>query len=202
MSNLENLVSIGDQFDRLGEYQLADRIDSIIKLAAKVQLNFEGNPHDRPYSKEEEQRLLTVLFEHVIDLYFDIMPKIEYLVPFWDALRSTFETARLKTQENIKDKTKAFDFEAYKKWIRSLTETKHKLEEWRTKPLSSARVTQERALLLSPMQRLIAKLETLFSDDQSLEVILQEWKHVLSVFDNIFGQTTEQIAGVDFKRNI
>jgi hypothetical protein len=196
------LVELGDEFDRLGHHELADRVDRILKLAADVRIDFHPEKSERPYNKEEYQRLLAVVFEHLVDLYYDVVPKIDYLKSFWDIVRSAIETSRARVQLNMKEKTKAFDYEAYKKWAEKLKSLKQKLENWQDRELTGAKVLQERFLLLTPLKQLIVQLQTTFSDDKDMEAICEEWQRVLIVFDNIFDQTTSQITGEDLKHSI
>lgn len=202
MSSLVRLAELGDEFDRLGQHELAEKIDGIIKLAADVDVNFEPGALDRPFDLEEQQRLLTVVFEHLVDLYYHTIPEIEYLAPFWDIIRSALESARIKTKKNIDDKTSAFDYAAYKKWSEDLGKLREKFAKWRQEELSKVRVLQERYLIVLPLKRLVHQLETLYKDDQALQAIETEWRRLLSIFDNIFEQTTAQIADVELKRNV
>lgn len=207
MSNLIRLAQLGDEFDRLGEHDLADRIDSIIKTAADGDVNLEGMPVEqdetnKEFTKEEHQRLLTVVFEHLMDVYIATLPEIEYLQPFWDIIKSAIETARARTKTNIDKKTNAFDYNQYKKWAEKLAKIRGKLARWRKEELTSSRVLQERFLITSPLKQLINQLDYTFSDDQALQSIYDEWNRLLIVFDNIFEQTTEEIAGVPLKRNL
>jgi hypothetical protein len=200
--NINDLVQLGDEFDSLGQADLADRVDRIIKLAADVRIDFHPETSKRKYNKEEHQRLLTVAFEHLVDLYYKTLPKIDYLKSFWDVIRSALETSRSRVQINMKEKTQAFDYQEYKKWAEKLKSFQEKLIDWNKKDLSSARVLQERFLILTPLKQLIAQLERTYSDDQDMEAIREEWQRILIVFDNIFDQTTAQITGEDLKYNI
>lgn len=202
MSNLIRLAELGDEFDSLGRHDLANKVDTILKLAADVRVNFESPVEDRPFSKEEYQRLLSVVFEHLIDIYFEVIPKIDYLKPFWDTIRSALETARARVKINIAKKTKAFDYKLYRKWAEELAGIRKKLIEWGLKDLTSARVLQERFYLLVPLKRILRQLEHTFSDDQALQSIADEWGRLLIILDNVFDQTTSEIIGMDFKRSV
>lgn len=202
MVNINDLVQLGDEFDNLGQIDLADRVDRIIKLAADVRIDFHPETSKRKYDKQEHQRLLMVAFEHLIDVYYKALPKIDYLKSFWDVIRSALETSRARVQMNMKEKTKAFDYDEYKKWAGKLKFFQEKLLDWNKKELSSARVLQERFLILTPLKQLIAQLEKTFSDDKDMEAIREEWQRILIVFDNVFDQTTAQITGEDLKYNI
>lgn len=202
MSNLIRLAELGDEFDRIGEHELADRVDSILKLAADAGVDLNTDEKDEGFTKEEHQRLLTVVFEHLADLYIDVLPKIEYLQPFWDVIKSAIETARARTATNIADKTKAFEYQQYKKWAEQLAKLREKFANWLDKELTPTRVLQERYLITNPLKRLISQLEVTFADDEAMQALKDEWKRLLIVFDNIFEQTTEEIAGTPLKRNI
>jgi len=207
VSNLIRLAQLGDEFDRLGEHELADRIDSIIKVAADGDISLEGMPVDqddtnKEFTKEEHQRLLTVVFEHLMDVYISALPEIEYMQPFWDVIKSALETARARTKTNIDKKTNAFDYKQYKKWAEKLSDIRKKLVHWRNQELTSSRVLQERFLITTPLKQLINQLDYTFSDDEAIQAIYDEWNRLLIIFDNIFEQTTGEIAGVPLKRNL
>lgn len=202
MSNLIRLAELGDEFDRFGEHELADRVDSILKLAADANVDLNDGEQEESFTKEEHQRLLTVVFEHLMDLYIDVLPKIEYLQPFWDVIKSAIETARARTAVNIEDKTKAFEYQQYKKWAEQFGKLREKFANWVDKELTSARVLQERFLITSPLKRLINQLEITFADDEAMQALKDEWKRLLIVFDNIFEQTTGEIAGIPLKRSL
>lgn len=201
MNNIVKLAQLGDEFDRLGEHDLADRVDSILKLAAEADVGLNGE-EEQEFSKEEHQRLLTVVYEHLMDLYIDVLPKIEYLQPFWDVIKTAIETSRARVKTNIEEKTKAFDHDKYQKWAQDLAELRSKFANWTDAELTPARVLQERFLITAPLKQLISQIELTYSDDQAINSIKEEWERILIIFDNIFEQTTGEIAGVPLKRSL
>ena len=191
---------MADKFDRLGEHELADRVDAIIHLAAENETSINNEKPE--YSKEEYQRLLANVFEHLTTIYFTIIPEIEYLLPFWDTLKGAIEVARANTIKSLEDKVKTFDFIRYREWIRQLADIRKELISCKQLPLDASRVLRERTLLTLPLEKIINQLSLLYQDDENLKNLENQWKTLLIVFDNVFEQTTAQIAGVDLKRHI
>lgn len=202
-AKLDKLVAIADRLDRLGEHHLADRIDTIIHLAAENEtIPTDSDSEETEYSKEEYQRLLANVFEHLSTIYFDTIPNIEYLAPFWETIKGAIESARFKSVQALEDKVKTFDFVRYREWIKELATLRKNLVSCRKLPMDASRVLRERTLLVLPLEKIIHQLALLYKDDQTLKALEDEWRSLLAVFDNVFEQTTAEIANIDLKRHI
>ncbi len=197
MDNINKLVQLADEFDRLGHTDLANNVDRAIRLAADLKVDFEYS-YDRPYNKEEEQRLIAIEYNALYKMLLTLLPKIDYLAPFIDTLVGALDHASLVIKAKMEDKTPAFNLENLKKRLARINIIQQKLQNWSSKDVTRTRVIMERDLLLQPFKQLLSRLQSLFKDDETLEAIADEFKIIINVFENIFGQTISQIADMHF----
>lgn len=198
MNHIAKLVEIGDFFDSVGQHDLANQTDSIIRLAAEV--TFKIDQPERPFNKEEEQRLIVNEFQHWYKMFLQELPQIDYLKPFWDILRNALDHASIVLRQQMEDKTEKFDFERIKERLQEVIETREKLQEWREKDVEKARVISERALILNPLKNLGERLSRLYADDQNLSSVQEELQRLVNVFENIFQRTAGEISNISFPR--
>lgn len=194
MANITTLIEMADHFDQLGHPDLADRVDGIIEQSVKLRMFVKAEENT-----DKQQRLLAIVFERIVDFYMNVFPKIDYLKPFWDIVKDALEQARMKIKEAMKDKTEAFSYPDFQKWDQSIIKTRESLEKWTDKELTGTRAVAERFLLLQPIRRLLQTMEKTFEDDQNMQKVYDEIRRICIIFDNIFNQTTAQIADIPFK---
>lgn len=198
MNPIERLITIGDFFDSVGQYDLADKTDAIVKLAADVTFNIETQK--RPFDKEEEQRLIVNEYQHWYRMFLLELPQIDYLKPYWDVLRNALDHTSLVLTQQIKDKTEKFDFERLKERLQEVIQTRNKLSKWREQEVEKARVVSERALVIEPLRNLRDRLSRLYKDDPALSSIEEEFQKLINVFENIFQKTAGEISNISFPR--
>lgn len=198
MNPITKLVEIGDFFDSVGQHDLADQTDAIIRLAANVTFKIDQPEH--PFDKEEEQRLIVNEYQHWYKMFLLELPQIDYLKPHWDILKNALDHASLVLKQQMDEKTEKFDFERLKKRLQEIVETRKKLQAWRDKDVEKARVVSERALILQPIKGLSERLSRLYADDPNLSTVQDELKRLLNVFENIFQRTAGEISNISFPR--
>lgn len=201
MLNIKSLLKLADEFDRLGHVDLANNITEILRVvnANDIKINYE-NDLSRPYDKEEEQRRIAIEFKHLYKMYLDVLPKIDYLKPFFDTIKGALETAKLIIEQHIAEKTPAFDFTKFRSFFDNLNQTRDKILDLQAQNMTSTRVLLERQMILAPLKDLRQRMGSLYKDDADLEAIETQLGNLLNVFDNIFDQTVGQIANVPLAR--
>jgi len=189
---------MADYFDKVGEPALTDKIDLALRLAATV--NVHQEKEKRPFDKEEEQRLIATEYNHIYRIFLNSLPYITYLEPFWPKIKPALDRCRMIINQQMLEKTEEMDFDRFKERFEDIKELGTKLAYWRKQEIGKGRVLAERDLILRAISGLAKRLRRLYDDDETMATIQNEFQALLNVFDNVFEQTTGQIADVSLPR--
>lgn len=197
-TTVNKLVAMADYFDKVGEHAVSDKIDLALRLAATVNVHQEKEP--RPFDKEEEQRLIATEYNHIYRVFLNSLPYITYLEAFWPRIKPALDRCRMIINQQMQEKTDELDFSRFQERFEEIKQLNEKLAACRKQEIGKSRVLEERNLILGAIRGLAKRLRRLYKDDEVMGIIQNELQALLNVFDNVFEQTTGQIADVSLPR--